>query len=110
MLRMRAVRIGIFVVLLLGLGCLGWSLLDRARAEKRAPAGWRQLRVGMSTQEVVVLLGFPSTSSSSAPSVFGRVRPREEWYYSFGATGQDIYRGRYVVTFTTGTVVSVQIR
>src|SRR5262245_21842074 len=103
----KAIRICIVAILLCGFGWVAWLFIDHARAANRAPDGWRQLRVGMSTQDVAALLGYPHTRSimTFGPNPFGRVfPPREDWYYAFGATGQAMYHGRYVVTFTTGTV------
>jgi hypothetical protein len=99
-------------VLVICLGFLAWFLIDRVCAARRAPEGWKQVRVGMNVQEVAALLGYPPTTSTMTfgPNALGQFRTNEQWYYAFGKTGQAVYSGRYVVTFTNGFCKSTEIR
>jgi len=112
MRRVKALGIGIVLILLICLGYLAWFFVDRFWALKRAPQGWRQIQPGMKTDEVVALLGYaPSRSRATfGPNALGQFRTNESWNYAFGQTGQAVYSGRYVVTFTNGTVDRVEIR
>jgi hypothetical protein len=117
MLRDKIGIVTIVLVLLLAVVYPGWILVsDRlsvARATKRAPVEWTRIHTGMSTQDVVALLGQPPVRDilTFGPNAFGRVFPPEEqWHYAFGETGQAVYSGRYVLVVTNGHVASAEIR
>jgi hypothetical protein len=106
MWRQKVLRICIGGILLLSVVLIPWSVIERAREAERAPASWKQLRVGVSTQEVTSLIGPPRARTIWAATT----PPEEDWFYAFCGTNSNMPFGRNVVTFKTGTVARVAIR
>jgi hypothetical protein len=112
LMRQKAATIGNLVVvsiLLFVAGYLVWGYVKHERyrqlAIQNAPAEWKQLRVGMGTQEVVNLIGPPLDFS-----FWGPPGTWETWQYSFGLTAAPAFGGPYVLTVKTGKVISINIR
>ena len=103
----KVISICVVGILLLSFALIIWSAIDRNRAAERAPDGWKRLHTGMSSQEVVSLIGYPvcRTRMAVVPGA-----PQEDWYYGFSGTNSAMPFGRNVVTFKTGTVTRVEIR
>ena len=101
----------IVTILALAIGVFIASLVERSRLEKAAPAGWRQLRAGMSAQQVEALLGAPDSVSFFLPAALPTVPPAsEEWYYSFRDTETHPQQERFVVSFVTGRVDRFRVK
>jgi hypothetical protein len=119
---MKGARFDPFLILSIILVAIAFSVWELARARRehaylisRAPAAWRQARIGMSTQEIETLLGEPPVRRLGTPPT--RVKTPlgltvtswapEVWYYRFGLTNTD---GRYTISFTNGTVFQIEVQ
>jgi len=103
----KVIRISIVGIFLFSFAAIKWGAFERARDAQGAPESWKQLRSGMSSQEVVLLIGHLCCCTVWAPVP---TAPVEDWYYAFSGTNVEMPFGRNVVTFKTGTVTRVEIR